>query len=513
MRRRALLALLGMAAVPGCSGFLAERGDETTVPATAGRTTRPDEEPETTEHTRTTDEATETTEESTETTQNEDDFQWPNGASVVDLRTGPRTLALAPRQYHSGDEARVNVEFSATATPNHPATVRAKLTNTADYANTFRLDETPPFGDVAVARIRDRRDLTYQSNWYLFPTANHDLVEKNPFHERGPEGYWRLDQNPSQELPRTVRLKPGEVIEGEYVLLGHADGEGRPTGRYEFRGHDDNSLRITAWETESPGPEDDSRFEGASLPRLPGESGTRWYHDAGPGTAVYLEPSTERGRLPERIDFTLYNYAREPITGNPYDWTLYKLVGGEWFHLAPWAIPLPMGSVPSGGTEEWTLYAFGGEGVRVESGQSVGFLGGGRYAFEVGMSGGDHSNAALFELVGLPVSVEPMAETTASRSGATVTVDVPDPDYEQEPGTLTLTRAESADERLVAEQVMRRRFRALRNGLPFFEPGVETVVVKTTENAAQDITGYDATSRSFRFDGQAYEASRETDEE
>jgi hypothetical protein len=502
MRRRALLASLGVATLSGCSGLLAERGDTT-------QTTERDTTTTTTEVTETTTETTETDDEGGDGEERE----WPPSASIVDLQTGPRTLALAPLQYRSNDGAEVTVEFAATATADRPATVRATLTNANDYENTFRLNETPPFNEVPSARLRDRSDLTYESTWYLVPTANHDLVEDDPDFGRGPEGYWRLVGNPGPEPPRTVRLNPDETVEGEYVLLGHAEGSGRPTGSYEFRGYDDTDLTITAWETGAPGPKDASRFEGASPPSLSPESddsgGTKWYHDAGPETPVYLEPSTERARTPAKIDFTFRNFAREPAKGNPYHWVLYKFHDGEWFHVAPWGWPAPMGSVRPGGTEDWTLYAFGEDGVRVEGGSTVGFLGGGRYAFEVGMSLGKNSHAATFELVGEASTVEPMPGAESSRDGATVTVDAPDPDRDQRSGALRLTRTDAADERLISEQVMQRRFRALRNGLPFFESGVEEVVVETTENAAQRVTGYDADVRRFRFDGRAYEARYE----
>jgi hypothetical protein len=377
------------------------------------------------------------------------------------------------------------------------------------------------FNEVPSARLRDRRGLTYESSWYLVPTTNHDLVDATPKYQRGPEGYWRLTGNPGSEPPRTVRLKPGETVAGEYVLLGHAKGSGRPTGSYEFRGYDDADLIITAWETGAPGPGEASRFEGAAPPALSDGGGSEdgdadsggvaWYHDAGPETPVYLEPSTERARLPEKIEFTVYNCAREAATGNPYHWVLYKFDDGEWFHVAPWGWPAPMGSVRPGGTEDWTLYAFGSERVRTEGGRAVGFLGGGRYAFEVGMSRDDRSHAAMFELVGEEAAVEPVAGAEASREGAAVTVDVPDPDHDPGPGTVRLTRTDSADRRLLAEQVMQRRFSVFRNGLPFFEPDVEEVVVETTENAARQVVGYDADARRFEFDCQAYEARFESE--
>ncbi|MFC4551723.1 MULTISPECIES: hypothetical protein [Halorussus] len=506
MRRRRLLAslssLAGATALAGCSGRLAEESGGTTRTATTSR--------KTTKAAATTDPDSAETTDDPETTAADGDSEWPPRASVVELETGDRTLALNPTSYRSDDGASVSVAFAATATPDRPAQVRATLTNENDYDNTFRLNETPPFAEVNDARLRDRRGLTYRSNWYLVPTENHELVNEEPNYRRGPAGYWRLaDRTVAPQLPPTVRLAPGETVEGEYVLLGQAEGEGRPTGSYEFRGYDDSSVTITAWTTSAPGPETESRFEGASPPALSEgmEAGTRWYHDAGPETPVYLEPSAERGRLPERIDFTLRNRADEPVTGNPYHWVLYKLHDGEWFHVAPWGWPAPMSSVPPGDTEDWTLYAFGSEAVDVDDGNTVGFLGGGRYAFEVGMSRGKHSHAALFELTGPSVAVEPTPGVESSRDGDTVTVNAPDPEHEWRPATLTVTRAANADDRLVAEQVMQRRFSALRDALALFESGVETVVVKTTRNAASRVVGYDRKRRRFRFDGQAYEAT------
>ena len=47
---------------------------------------------------------------------------------------------------------------------------------------------------------------------------------------------------------------------------------------------------MTVWETDAPGPEPASRFEGVSLPSLPGENGIAWYHEADTSTPTFVRP-------------------------------------------------------------------------------------------------------------------------------------------------------------------------------------------------------------------------------
>jgi hypothetical protein len=83
--------------------------------------------------------------------------------------------------------------------------------------------------------------------------------------------------------------------------------------------------------------------------------------------------------------------------------------------------------------------------------------------------------------------------------------------------TLTVERADTGGERLLAEQLMGdgmffgfgSPYGALRNGVAPFGEGVETVVVRTDESAVDQAVGYDGSERRFSFRGQAYVATAE----
>lgn len=497
MRRRAFLAALtaGTAAVAGC-GSRIETPTLTPAPVDGDPTTPTGDEP-------------------TDTPDGNGD-PGLGTASIVDLETTSRTYALAPLRYHSDDGAEISVEFVSTATTDHPARVRATLRNANPFENTFGLEWTPPFGRLASEvphRIGERfgdEEHTYRAALVFAPTANHDLVDDPPAVERADDGRWRLAGEVDQWLPERVRLGPDETVEGEYAVVGRAEsadtGKGRPTGVYEFSRPDERPLRITVWNTEHPGPEGESRFAGGSVPTLSDEHETAWYHEADGTTPSYVRPSTERADLPAAVEFTFVNRAREG-TGCGH-WNLYKLVDGTWFHLGPYVQTADCRVVRPGGWKTWTLHAYPGEALDAPDVATFGYLGGGRYAAVAGYGHATARSAALVELVGDPVSVVPTEDATAERSGGAVTVTTRrwEDGEHSTPATLAVTRADRADSRLIREQVMRRRFRALRNALAFFESGVEEVVVRTDERTAERAVGYGEDRSRFQVDGRAYEA-------
>lgn len=497
MDRRALLASLaaGGSLLAGCSNRFGtgtdDPGTPTVTPAPVG--TEPPETP---------------TEE-------------PNGdadggrslASVVDLRTVSRTYALGPTGYRSDDDARVELGFTSTATADSPATVAGSLTNSAQWANTFRLRETPPFGQTnRTGGIRDyRRELTYRSNLVFAPTETSEVADVVPDVELADDGTWRLAEPISDTWgPETLRLNPDQTVEAEWYLVGRPEGtdRGRPTGTYEFRSGD-TDLSVTVWDTDRPGPTAPRDLIDIAMPSLPNSESTDWYHQASPETPAYLEPSTQQVSLPGAVDFTLTNHTHENLSGN--SWNLYKLYDGEWFYLEPWAHTAVLRMIPPGGDRSYHLRAFHGDPVPCD-GISVGNLGGGTYAFESMYGTAEDANVDLGNFavlldVGAP-SVEirptPDADLSVERDGSTVRVEWPRrPDVER--GTLTVERREDTPpERLLAEQAMRARNRGLRNTLAFFEDGVDRVVLRTDRNTvstAAGAEGYTPASRLFTLVG------------
>lgn len=491
MHRRDLLAALGagLAATAGCTS--------SSDPATSG-TTEPSETP-------------------TETPKEGGDFELGD-ASIVDLETIPLTLALAPMAYRTHDDARVAIEFAETATADHPALVRAQLENANDFPNTFRLRETPPFGQGGEFSDMPRdpgggwgdHEGGYRVELVLAPAENHDLAETVPDYELADDGTWRLAGEKSEAwLPERVRLEPGEVVQGEYVLLGRSEGVeyGRPTGTYDFEWRD-RGFSITAWETDRPGPDGESRFAGTTVPPLREDSAVAWYHDADPSMPSYVLPETEHTDLPASVDFTFINHDRESTSCG--HWNLYKLVEGEWYHVSPWGHTADCRFVAPGGTKTWTLKAFGGESVpcRDGLGRGVGHLGGGVYGVVAGYGHATPASGALVGFDADPVEIVPTDGVASERDGSTVVVTTPEyGDGEHSPdATFTVTRTDAeADTTLIREQVMRRRHRGLRNALAFFEEGDEVVVVRTDEHTAENVVGYDADVKRFAVEGTTYE--------
>jgi len=502
MKRRALLASLSasLVTVAGCN----EANTTDTDP-----TDRP-KNPTPTDHPSGTDTPTPGGQTPTDTPDDDNDGLGIGAASIVDLETVNRTYALTSLGYRTDDHASVHLQFSATATAEQPATVEATLKNENTFENTFRLDWTPPFGELASdtphAMGERGSDHTYRAGLVFAPTANHDLVEEGTDIERDEGGHWRLTDESLPELPETVRLGPGETVDGEYALVGRMEGEGRPPGVYEFSRGGEWPVSITVWETDAPGPESESRFAGASVPALPGEGEAAWYHEADAGTPTFVRPSVERTDLPASIEFTFLNRSRDSTACG--HWTFYKLQDGEWFRIGPYMHTSDCRVVSPGGAKTWSVRAATGEMAPCD-GRQFEFLGGGRYAAVAGYGHATSRSGALVDFNAPEASVVPTDDVTSERSNGTVTAtsdrwrNAPDDEHRSR-RQLVLESTAAAEQRYIAEQVMRRRFRGLRNTLAFVGSDVERVVLRTDDRVADDVTGYDQGSRSFEFEGQAY---------
>lgn len=503
MRRRALLSTLaaGSIGLAGCSALADEHRNGTTTP---------------------TDDTPTDSDEPNGTPAGEPPESGLGMASIVTLETVPRTLALAPIHYRTDDDAEVRVWFERTATPDTPAVVRAHLRNAGKATNMFDLGESPPFSPTGATSDQPRKpgeewadhDGGYRVELVLAPTDAHELAEAVPEYELGEDGTWRLAEDVSPWLPERVSLDSGEVVEGEYVLLGRADGaeHGRPTGTYDFHWRR-GGFSVTAWDSRNPGPDGESRFAGEPVPQFPGEGDVAWYHEAGPATPSWVQPETEHAELPARVDFTFVNHHEESTECGK--WDLYKLVDGQWFRVAPWAHTAECRILPPGGEKTWTLRAFSGDAVACDDfGLDTGHLGGGVYAGVAGYGHSTSQSGALVELDGPAVEISLTDDASASRDGERVTVTTDRWGDDAEPGdaTLTVSPATEPGSRLIPEQVMRDRYRALRNGLaPFRESGVAEVVVRTGDNAAERVVGYDSESTTVSVDGDAYEARIDRD--
>jgi hypothetical protein len=448
----------------------------------------------------------------------EEDSGWIGAGSLLDLETIPRTYVLSRQRYRVDEGGEVRLKFDRTATDDHPARLVASLQNTDRYTEEFRLDWLAPFGRSTSERPRgygERRTsagVTHADSLVFAPTENHDLVDTPPSVRRDDDGLWRLVSEPTRWQPETVVLEPGEAVRGEYAVVGHPEGTGRPTGVYEFVRGQEDPLSVTVWNPETPGPEESSRFSGDDVPTLAegeDESPVAWYHDADETTPSFVRPSTEQADLPAGVTFRFINRSRETLGCG--HWTLYKLTDGEWFSLGPLFRLSICYQVDPGDTDAWHLDLFNGDGIEGNSygdEQTFDFIGGGTYAAVVGFGHETGRSGALVELEGDQVDIQPTADAEAERDGSTVTVTTPRwRDEESESVRLRLTRADSAEKTLVAEQVMLRRYLGLRNTLPYLDDDVDEVVLRTDESVADSAVGFDSSQSRYRFRGAAYELS------
>ena len=501
MRRRALLASVpgALSGLAGCS-FSTHGSDETTAITPAPRPRQSSSDAD--------DSGTETA------TDTGDPPRPENPTTVIELETGPRTYALSSAGLHTADRGHVGLWFDRTATGDHPATLRGWLQNGNEFENTFRIELLPGVGQT---HSRQPRGSDHESRLHLVPTDNNELADRVPSLGRTDEGYWRVDEL-GPWMPETYRLAPDEWVRLEYALVGEPGQSGRPTGTYEFRGQSE-TLSVTVWDTRSPGPETDSRFAGRSLPPLSGDGSVQWFHDAEKTTPAFVRPSAERAELDTQVGFETVNNSHERLQCG--HWDLYKLVDDEWFHIAPTVHTADCRVLVPGGRERWGLRSFNGQAVRCNTGDcycdglTQGYLGGGEYAVVAGYGHATNESGALVELVGDRTAVTPTDSVSTAREGDTVTVTTSrhGDDERSADAAFSLTRADSASERVIAEQVMASgRFATsesgLRNALPFLTDDVRRVIVETDERAVDSVLGYDANSRRFRFRGQAYDATR-----
>lgn len=538
MQRRRFLAVAGATLGAGCSGLFPTRSEE----PTGSVTPVPVES------------VTETPRQSSGGDDQQEAQDRPSpvigGVQVVELETGPRTVSIpgesngvmglgesddTTRLGESTDDAanhvslstpdggKVHLGFTATATPDHPATVLATLVNENDWPHRFVLDDVPAFVGANYAR-RHHSEFSRrfdagtaddrESTLYLVPTARHQLADDEPTVERGPEGYWRLNSSPP-ELPDAVTLAGGDFVAGEYYVLGRSNRVGMPTGTYEFS-VGNGGLTLVAWDTATPGPTSPSRFV-ESVESLPTDEDTPWFHDADSTTALFLQPERERIGLPGRIAFRLVNHSRNHLSGNPFFWELYKRVDGEWYEVVPRGVAMPVATITPGETHGYSLSLFHGSGLESDDehadlGVSIDRLGGGRYAFASGFSersGITDAPAAMFDVDAPPIRLSIPDNATQYQVGDHAVVTLSEwGDVDTQDATLTLHRVgATVGTTVVRETVARDSMRALESALAVVD-GTDTVLVRATGRLVRNVTG-DAAHRWFTFEGTSYLAVAE----
>ena len=249
--------------------------------------------------------------------------------------------------------------------------------------------------------------------------------------------------------------------------------------------------------------------------------------------ALSLRPDPETVELPAgETTLSLANDTGHEYRTNFYGWTLSKRSADEWFRIAPQYYPEPVHVLPAGERHEWTFSVDNSEeptgGASAMEDVGLAGLGGGEYAFTVGgwFALDDDETVAVaagarFDLDGDPVELTPSGDLDTSRDGTTVTVTSPrEPSEDEPPSVLTVVRiggdgvppGRQIHDR-ITEQLLRPRMgvmgdpNPLRNTVPFFEDGVETVRYEAPSSVTPPFGVDDA--RFVRYDGEVYEITSE----
>lgn len=494
MQRRTFVASLaaGSAALAGCGGLSEEDLPEQGTDGTGDQNNAPD-------------------------TGGKDDDVWQDRDELADkIMTEPvvvtfetaRVSASVPNgSIRTNDGIRVTLDFETGATADAPATLVATVVNSASFEQTVHARRLLVLEDTPRGRTDDRDPV------YLAPTEDHPLAETVPEYERDNEGRWRVRETRRDWFPRTITLEPDAGLVARYHLLASPDHDDPPIGPGQYRFHwRDSSLEIAVWDTDHPGPDGESRFAGADPPALEDEAEMAWYHDAMPETALSLRPGVETVELPASIDFELVNHGCESASGNPYFWRIHKLVEGEWFPVYPWEWSLPLHTVHPGQRDESTLGLYHDDPVQCRGTRTVGRLGGGRYAYEVGYDVDGETHAAMFDVDAPELTVDLEAEATIVEDGTATVVELPNHVDARQPAAFVVERADATaiDRQFIPEQLSRRPFRGYRNALPLFEGGVERVAVRTDRGTALRPLKYEKTAeRTVAYRGQTYRVTGE----
>jgi len=423
-----------------------------------------------------------------------------------------------------------------------PPRLRTAHANMSDETEEYELASLPPYDGIAENENGDVM--------YAVPTEEHDLAESTP--EVGRDGgVWYLEgENERGEwLPTTFELAPETGYVGEYFLVSE-DGE-LGEGDYGFgdgreRGPEILSLTVSAWETESPGPSEESRFENGSLPEDANGERLSFYHDADEKTEAYLKPSKELVDLSEREEagmwFELTNRSEVISSTTDWSWSLRKLVDGDWKLVdagqggrAGDSQPVWPGRTmrrrvrySHGKPEGDDLTPVGGGGFAYtdtegngndgddggdQEGHAVhtydatrvfGPVGGGTYAYEPNASFGDVRPAAAFEVEAPPIEVEPPEDASAEREGGRVVVTAGD----ETGSAFVVERSDVDDAEVVPSEALYGVENSLRYAVPFFDDGVEEVRVEADKKTVESAFPSES-ERVFEHRGTTYRAKKE----
>ena len=416
------------------------------------------------------------------------------------------------------DDVAVTLGFTGSPTRDEPATlyVRLQVLESADAPVDLPVGATPPLS--AYRGVHDPENGS-ERPMFLVPrraSASFDALVRRD------QACWRpkLPVGPEDATAGTRTLSPGESVAREYYLVTPwANDRCLQPGTYLFEAAAGWRFSVCPFDRDPPG---DSANAGVAAPSLPGFDSTRWYHDAGPDSELYLEPRSEQVGLPSTTArFAFRNQTYRRLVFDEHAWALFKLANDRWYPIAPLS-GAPGGStaaalLPGNDAELALSLTTDPDAAADDDRRAIGGLGEGRYAvaYPATLSppgpGNDglRPTAALFTVVGNPPRVDATGavDHVTDRDGVRHLYTTPD---ESAVATLRLDAVDDPGdaERLLTEQVLQRD--ALRDAIVALRgaPSDVDAVVYHTEPAdiVQVVAWVDPGSNglTFTYDGDAY---------
>ena len=425
----------------------------------------------------------------------------PDSPPFASFETAPLTVATPTRGVSTNDRFRLAVRSIDGATADAPARIEAVISNRQPFEQTIRSRRLLLLDSPTTVTSDD------QETVYLAPAENHPLAEQVPEYTQDEHGRWRLTATGDDWYPDQITAPGNSGFIASYYLLGQPDEGERPVepGRYQTSWRGD-PFTVAVWPTDQPGPAERSALVGTDVPPLHADRQIEWFHEATEQTEAYLQPGRESVSLPAAIDATFINRSTEPAGGNPHYWRLHKLVDDEWYPVEPWGWTQPYHSIPPGGNDHTRLALFNDNPIDGLNARTVGYIGGGRYAYEIAYSVGEQTHAFCFDVDASDITIAAPADAVFIEGGAQQVIELPDYSSARRPTTVTIERWDVAppEDRIIPEQLPRETFVVYRTALSQFTDGVEEVAVKTSRSRAPR-TDSDETSTQFEYEGETYE--------
>ena len=422
--------------------------------------------------------------------------------------------AVFPTFWRS-DGLTVRIGVESEPSEDSPLTLAVTVTNASSFPTHIGIRDVPFFGRPGTLphggyadRGRDAPDEV--ADLRLDPTSATDFIDHDRGILREDDGAWRRSPVGRRvSFPDHVRLEPDQTMYGVFVVVADEEGAAFVPGHYG-RIVEPSNFRITVWPAPHPGPVADRRLADASVPPLPalpgGSEEPSWYHEADRDTTTYLHPSAEALSTPAKLQARFVNHDSAVASGNPFGWSVWKLVEEEWYRIAPASAPTPLTYVQPGTTYDWTFRLFGGAGFDDGSAgletsddltRDLGNLGSGTYAVAANMALDDEPPAAaLFELEAPDQEVTPTSESRIVDEGdGYVRVrdegwDRVSDDHRTAVGAIEADEDPAeADHRYIVEQVLRPRNHGLRNAIAYLEDAPETRLETDTSTARRMLGG------------------------